>query len=79
MSSDATTERRRSSVRTMLVGVVLVVVILAAVAVAVAMDGPQQQGAQTAASGEAVEGLQTEAPPPDRSFALPPQTLQGFA
>ena len=71
------TAPRRSSLRTILVGAVLVIGILVVVAVVSTRDRGSAQPPVVDSGREANE-LQTKVPA-DRSFALPPATLGGFA
>ena len=68
--------RRRSSLRTILLGAVAVVVLLVGVALWASRDTAGQP--PVAGSGQDAPRL-GEAPPPDKDFALPPATLEGFA
>ena len=69
--------RRRSSLRTILVAVALVIGLLVAVAVWSTRDNSSARP-PVVGSGQEANELQTNLPA-DRSFALPPATLAGFA
>ena len=68
---------RRSSLRTILLGVVLVVGLLVAVAVAASRGQSASPEPPVAGSGDNLPRLE-DRPPADQAFALPPATLEGF-
>jgi thiol-disulfide isomerase/thioredoxin len=70
----APSSRRRSSLRTVVVGVLLVAVVLVGVTVAASREGPDPT-----VTGSGQPPTLDERPDPDEVFALPPATLEGFA